>query len=62
MLEFSLPDIVKVSITNDHTRLKTYLKIIQTLIFTKSLFSIQYWDILNRIQEPYMISMVIFKY
>ena len=37
-LQYFLPDIVKVSITIDDIRLKSNLKISQTLIFTKNLF------------------------
>ena len=37
-LKYFLPDDVKVSVTIDDNRLKSILKIIQTLIFTKESF------------------------
>ena len=37
-LQYSLPNIVKVSITIDDIRIKSNLKILQTLIFTESVF------------------------
>ena len=41
-LQYLLPDIVEESITMDDIRLKSILKINQTLIFTKKFFLIQY--------------------
>ena len=48
-LEYFLPAFVKVSITIDDIRIKSNLKVNQTLLFNK-IFIIQFYDLLNRIQ------------
>ena len=60
MLKNLLPQEVKVDITIDGVRLKSNLKINQTLIFTKSHFSMRFWVLFNPIQEKWVILMVSF--
>ena len=48
-LIFILPNNVKVSITNDDVRLKSHLKIIQTLLFTEKSFFIQFQVLLDHV-------------
>ena len=51
-LKNNLPENVKLNISVDEKIYKTNLKINQTLIFTKRSFFIQFWDLLDGIQDP----------
>ena len=56
-LKYVLPDNVKISITIDDNKVKSNLKINQTLIFTERSFFVQCWDLLKRNQDHQVISM-----